>query len=74
MWNLFSSGAESMIGSYNRSIKSMLQLPFATHRYMLEPLSGEKPAMAILADRFLTFMDKIDKTDKEAIKMLKRGR
>ena len=28
--------------------------------------------MAILADRFLTFMDKIDKTDKKAIKMLKR--
>jgi hypothetical protein len=49
-----------------------MKLPLATHRYLLEPLSGEKPAMAILADRFLTFMDKIDKTDKKAIKMLKR--
>ena len=60
------------MGSYNRSIKWMMKLPLATHRFMLEPLSGEKPAMIILADRFLTFMDKIDKTDKEAIKMLKR--
>ena len=72
LWNLFSPGAESIVGSYNRSIKCMLKLPLATHRYLLEPLSGEKPAMAILADRFLTFMDKIDKTDKVAIKMLKR--
>ena len=72
LWNLFSPGAERMIGSYNRSIKCMLKLPLATHRFLLEPLSGEKPAMAILADRFLSFMDKIDKTDKMAIKMLKR--
>ena len=72
LWNLFSPGAERIVGSYNRSIKCMMQLPLATHRYMLEPLSGEKPAMAILADRFLSFMDKIDKTDKMAIKMLKR--
>ena len=36
----------------------MMQL---THRYMLEPLSGEKPAMILLAHRFLMFMDKIKK-------------
>ena len=47
----------------------MMQL---THRYKLEPLSGEKPAMIVLAHRFLTFMDKIEKTDKMAIKMLNR--
>ena len=41
----------------------MMQL---THRYKLEPLSGEKPAMIVLAHRFLTFMDKIEKTDKMA--------
>ena len=72
LWNLFSPGAERMIGSYNRSIKCMLKLPLATHRYMLEPLSGEKPAMAILVDRFLSFMDMIENSDKEAIKMLRK--
>ena len=72
IWNLFSPGAERFIGSYNRSIKCMLQLPLATHRYMLEPLSGEKAAMNILADRFLSFMDKIVKSDKSAIKMLRK--
>ena len=47
----------------------MMKLPLETHRYLLEPLSGQKPAMVILCDRFLSFMDKIDKSQKEAIKM-----
>ena len=42
------------------------------NRYLLEPLSGQKPAMKILIDRFLTFMEKIDKSEKVAIKMLKK--
>ena len=72
LWNLFSPGAERIVGSYNRSLKSMMKLPLATHRYLLEPLSGEKPAMVILMDRFLSFMEKIDKSEKSAIKMLKK--
>ena len=72
LWNLFSPGAERMIGSYNRSIKSMMRLPLETHRFLLEPLSGQKPAMVILMDRFLSFMDKIDKSEKVAIKMPKK--
>ena len=59
LWNLFSPGTDRIIGSYNRSIKCMMKLPLATHRYLLEPLSGEKPAMVILADLFLSFMVKI---------------
>ena len=49
-----------------------MKQPLATHRFLLEPLSGEKPAMIVLADRFLTFMEKIDKSSKVAIKMLKK--
>ena len=30
LWNLFSPGAERFVGSYNRSIKSMMKLPLAT--------------------------------------------
>ena len=70
--NLFSPGAESIVGSYNRSIKSMMKLPLATHRFLLEPLSGQKPVMVTLIDRFLSFIQKIDKSEKIAIKMLKK--
>ena len=72
LWSLFSPGTERFVGSYNRSIKSMMRLPLDTHRYLLEPLSGQKPAMLILIDRFLSFMEKIEKSQKIAIKMLKK--
>ena len=41
-WNLLSPGAERFVGSYNQSMKCMLNLPLGTHRFLLEPLSGEK--------------------------------
>ena len=50
----------------------MMNLPIESHRFLLEPLSGEKPLMVILISRFLSFMDQIDKSEKTAIKMLKR--
>ena len=72
LWNLFSPGAEQFLGSYNKSMKCMLKLPLETHRFLLEPLSGEKPLMTILIGRFLSFMSQIDRSEKTAIKMLKR--
>ena len=70
--NLFIPGAERFVGSYNKSMKCMMNLPIESHRFLLEPLSGEKPLMVILISRFLSFMDQIDKSEKTAIKMLKR--
>ena len=60
------------LASPYRSIKSMMKLPLATHHFLLEPLSGQKPVMVTLIDRFLSFIEKIDKSKKIAIKMLKK--
>ena len=49
----------------------MQTLPNATHRYLLEPLSGEKPVLIVLIQRFLSFLENIEKSNKSAIKMLK---
>ena len=40
VWNLFSSGAKSFYSTYNRSVKLLADLPYATHRFLIEPLSG----------------------------------
>ena len=39
VWNLFSQGAASFEGTFNRSIKIMAGLPYPTHRYLMEPLA-----------------------------------
>ena len=48
-----------------------MNLPFATHRCLIEPLSGERHIKIVLIKRFVSFMEKIDKSSKSALKMLK---
>ena len=70
LWNLFGPGALGIESTYNKSVKVMLDLPFATHRNLIQPLTGEKHVKLILIRRFLGFMDKIGKSGKAALKML----
>ena len=70
LWNLFGQGALRMESTYNKSIKVMLDLPHATHRNLIEPLTGNKHVKLILIRRYLGFMDKIINSDKAALKML----
>ena len=48
IWDLFCPSAEKIESSWNRSIKIMLNLPYATHRGLLEELSGRKHLKRIL--------------------------
>ena len=70
VWNLF-GGAHSLESSYNKSIKVMLDLPLATHRSLIEPLSDERHVKLVLIRRFVGFMEKIDNSGKKALMMLK---
>ena len=72
LWNLFGPGALSMESSYNRSVKVMLDLPHATHRSLIEPLTGEMHVKLLMIRRFLGFMDKVRHFGKLALKMLQR--
>ena len=51
-------------------MKIMMGLPYATHRSLIEPLSGQKPLKNILISRFLGFMEKISKSNKKGLIML----
>ena len=70
LWNLFGHGAQKLESSYNRSIKIMLGLPLQTHRYLIEPLTGEVHIKKVLLSRYLGFIEKIMSSGKQAIKML----
>ena len=70
LWNLFGSGAMRIESSYNRSVKIMLGLPYATHRCLIQPLTGEKHIKLVLISRYLGFIEKIASSKKKAVKML----
>ena len=59
-----------MLSTYNKSVKIMYDLPWATHRYLMEPLTGSQHVSRILVKRYMSFIEKIDKSSKSSLKQL----
>ena len=70
IWDLFSKGAEKFYGTYNRSVKVMADLPLATHRYLIEPVSGQQHMSTTLMRNFLNFISKIKQSQKPVLRQL----
>ena len=70
LWDLFGVGAVKIESSYNRSVKVMMDLPYATHRTLIEPLTNHEHIKIVLIRRFLSFMEKIIKSGKAPLVML----
>ena len=73
LWNLFGSNAIKVESSYNRSITCSLNLPYATHRYLIKPISERRHVKWLLISRFLKYMEKIEKSKKPILKVLKEA-
>ena len=48
----------------------MLDLPYATHRSLIESLTGTSHVKLVLIKRFLGFLDKIRRSSKKGLNML----
>ena len=48
----------------------MLDLPYATHRSLIQPLTGATHVKLVLIKRFLGFLEKIRVSSKKALNML----
>ena len=70
LWDLFGACAVQLESSYNRSVKVMLDLPYATHRSLIEPLTNEVHLRIVLVKRFLSFIQKIKSSGKPPLVML----
>ena len=70
LWDLFSREAVQMESTWNVSIRLMMNLPRETHRRLIEPLSGISHIKFTLLKRFLSFLEQIRKSTKNAAKFL----
>ena len=61
-----------MEGTWNRSVKVMFDLPYATHIWLIEPVSDSTHVQRLLVNRFLNFIKQIEKSSKFVTKMLLR--
>ena len=58
--------------TWNISVRRMFNLPRETHCYLIEPISGQDHAKTIMARRFLSFIQTIRSSKKQALKDLLR--
>ena len=70
LYSIFSQDTVWLEASYNRSIKIMMDLPMATHRYLIEPLSDRKHLRKVFVKRFFTMIQSIIKSTKPILKMI----
>ena len=70
LWSFGSREMEKLESTYNRSVKIMFDLPWATHRYYMEPLTGLPHVSKVLVKRYLSFIAKIEPSSKMALKKL----
>ena len=65
LWDLFSDAANSLEATYNRSIKIMWNVPYGTHRYLIEPLSQQKHMIFALYKRHIGFRSQVYRSKKQ---------
>ena len=70
LWKFGTKDLGKLESTYNRSIKIMYDLPWGTHRYFLEPLTGVPHISRTLARRYISFIDKIRNSSKVALTQL----
>jgi hypothetical protein len=72
IWNMFSAESLRFESSYNRSVKIMFDLPYATHRHLIKTITEAKHLRTILVSRFPGFIEQIRKSDKIMPRLLPR--
>ena len=70
LFNIYSTETVKMESSYNRSIKIMMDLPYETHRSLIETVSGRRHLRKTFASRFLVMINSIRKSKKNILKCL----
>ena len=71
-WDLTSRASEMMEATFNRNIKLTYNLPYPTHRNLLQVISKEKPLRVTLAKRYLIFTEKLRRSEKPVLRQMIR--
>ena len=70
LWKMDTKEYDKMLSTYNRSVKIMFDIPWATHRFFIEPLTGREHVSRMLVRRYMAFIDKIRSSSKTTLKQL----
>ena len=70
LWDLYGNAARKLYISWNVLIRSTYNLPFATHRYLLQEIVGTPHLRILLLRRFIKFYSKLQNCIKPEVSHL----
>ena len=70
LWKIDSPEYRKILSTFNKSVKIMYDLPWATHRYFLEPLIRTNHVSRTLVKKYLSFIASIRKSVKPNLRQL----
>ena len=69
LWDFNSESFNQFVNSWSVSVRHMWDLPYATHKYFIEPLGGQH-ALTMMIIRYIKFLHSIKKSQKIAAQYL----
>ena len=69
-WDIFSPASVKLEASWNRSIKIVHKLPWATHRRLITPISRKIHLKTLLMTRLMSFVEKLKESKKPVLRQL----
>ena len=70
LWDLYSNEVDRIFKSWNVSVRIAFDIPFTSHRYLIEPLSGSPHPKTMLSSRFMKFKDSLCSSSKMEVSLL----
>ena len=70
LWKLNSKEFTKFESSYNKSVKIIFDLPWATYRYFVEQLTGAPHMRRLLVRRYISFIEKVRNSSKTTLAQL----
>ena len=72
LWDLYSAEIDRLYRSWNVSVRNIFQVPYNTHRYLVQPLTDSSHPKTMLSSRFAKFMQSLVCSTKSSISYLAR--
>ena len=70
LWDLFSKDCERLYKSWNVTMRLACKVPWTTHRYLLDSITGCLHLQVMLASRFVKFLGSLKKSRKLGVRFL----
>ena len=70
LWNLYSPEVERIYKTWNVTVRNVFGLPWTTHRYWIEPVSGCQHPKTFLSSRYVKFVSSLSSSNKSSVRYL----